>query len=581
MRDRGERVAETTLVDTTITTTPSGAIILINGQQTCTSDCIAKLLPGFYEVTAALDGYDPAKAELEVAVRTPASLALTLQPQPPRLRVVADLRDGQVFLDNKPAGNLQDGSFTIEGIEAGSHALRVASGTTEASFQFLVEAGSLPAVQSAIETRDLLAAVVVNAGKKARMITSSGPLKLSVNGIEHAPAVAEGVDLAGFRAGANEFVLASGPRTFTLTDTFPAGAALTLFLRTDPSTGTLLISTGQENDVRVFVNDRENRQRTQKGEVRIQTLGQVRVRVEKPGFEPVTPQTAVVEKGKETRLAFTMKAMPQFSSIAINGGTPGAEVFLDQSAIGVVAQDGTFRSSSIPPGDHTIELHRDQYEPKRLQRSFRAGQTITIAASDATLTAVRVLPPSAPPAAESKPAPEIAAVKPASATPTGGMSDFDDPAAWNLQSGVWRHRGAATLTYKLKPNGVFTFSVYLFRGGNFLRGGRVRWFVNYTDARNHGLFELDEENFWAKTVVNGKTTERKKVAHKQDKNSRVWNIQIDVSPTRVVHRIQGEKAWIDLDTWTDASRDFTQGKFGFLVSGNDEIGLSNFRFVGR
>lgn len=579
MRDRGQRAAENTVVDASITTTPPGAAILVNGQQTCTSDCVAKLLPGTYEVTASLDGYDPAKSELTVAVQTPTSLALKLEPQPPRVRVLADFREGQVFLDNKPIGNLQDGTFTVDRLESGSHALRVVGGNTEASFQFLAEPGALPAVQSSIATKDLLAAVVSNAGNKGRMTTNSGALKVAINGTDPAPVGTEAIDLPGFRGGgANEFVLTDGTKSFSLFDTFPAGAGLTVFLRNDPSNGILLISTAPESDVRVFVNDKEARQRTQKGEARIATVGKVEVRVEKSGFEPVPPQTAVVEKGKETRLTFAMKALPQFSSLAIIGGTPGAEVVLDQKAIGNIAADGTFHSDSIPPGDRTIDLRREQYEPKRLSRSFKAGQTLTIAAGDATLTAVRVVPPEP----TSKQAPEVAVAKLAAKSLSGDMSNFDNPAAWSLQQDkVWHHKGAGTLTYGLRPNGVLTFSVYMFRAGGFLRGGRVRWFVNYTNAQNYGLFELDEENFWAKTVVNGKTSDRKKVAHKQDKNLRVWNIQIDVSPTRVVHRIQGDKDWIDLDTWTDASRDFTQGKFGFLVSGNDEIGLSNFRLMGR
>jgi hypothetical protein len=164
---------------------------------------------------------------------------------------------------------------------------------------------------------------------------------------------------------------------------------------------------------------------------------------------------------------------------------------------------------------------------------------------------------------------------------TGTISDFDNPGAWQQVDGIWRHRGAATLTYRLQPNGIFTFSIYMLRGGGFLRSGRVRWFLNYIDDKNYALFELDEENFWSKVVVDGKDLERKKVEHKRDKSLRVWNIQIDVSPTRLIHKIQGDGGWVDLDTWSESGRDFTRGKFGILVTGNDEVGLSNFTFTGR
>jgi len=34
-----------------------------------------------------------------------------------------------------------------------------------------------------------------------------------------------------------------------------------------------------------------------------------------------------------------------------------------------------------------------------------------------------------------------------------------------------------------------------------------------------------------------------------------------------------------LDTFVEQGRDFTQGKFGFLIQGNDEIAISNFKFL--
>jgi hypothetical protein len=93
---------------------------------------------------------------------------------------------------------------------------------------------------------------------------------------------------------------------------------------------------------------------------------------------------------------------------------------------------------------------------------------------------------------------------------------------------------------------------------------------------------LDQESLWSKVVVNGKTMDRKRVAHKQDKSMRVWNIQLDVSAARLITKIQGDDdKWVELDNWTEPGRDFTKGKFGILVNGSDEVGLSNFAFTGR
>src|SRR5262249_47651603 len=154
-----------------------------------------------------------------------------------------------------------------------------------------------------------------------------------------------------------------------------------------------------------------------------------------------------------------------------------------------------------------------------------------------------------------------------------------NPDAWRLENGIWRHRGEAFLSYKIPASGVFVFRVHLIRGGNVFRGGRVRWAVDYSDSRNHALFELDENTLAVKDVVNGRTIDRARFNHRVDSPQKTWAIQADVSPERVVHRIQKDGQWITLDTWTQAGRDFSKGKFGFLVQGNDEIGVSGFQFT--
>ena len=52
-----------------------------------------------------------------------------------------------------------------------------------------------------------------------------------------------------------------------------------------------------------------------------------------------------------------------------------------------------------------------------------------------------------------------------------------------------------------------------------------------------------------------------------------------MTPDRVVQKVRVGDEWKVLDTFTEPGRDFTQGKFGFLVQGNDEIGISDFKFL--
>lgn len=580
MQDRARKAAAEAPVDASITTMPPGADIQIDGKQTCKSDCTAKLKPGTYVVSAGLEGYETTTAQLIVAQGQPGNLSLTLTPLPVSVRIFADLGKGQVFLDDQLAGDLLDGQFTLARVTDGKHSVRVVGGGSEATFSFSATPGSVPVPEETITAKNLLAFLVANRGNMARMTASKGPLKLTLNGQPEQDVFPGGIDLANFTAGPSEFIVGEGAAQRTLTNTFSSAPALTVFLKGDQKIGTLIVTTG-EDDVRIFVNNREQKRRTAKGEARIQTFGDVSVRVEKSGFEPVPAQSAKVTQGAETRVTFAMKPVPQFAALSVSGAAPGTQILLSDRPLGTVGPEGTFRNSAISPGDHSIELRRDQYEPKRLTRTFRAGETVVIGVGEATLAAVK--PPPAPVVTPPPaPKPEPVVVKPAPvARANGTMANFDTPSAWQQVDGVFRHKGAGTLTYSITPDGIFTFSIYMLKGGSLLRGGRVRWVLNYLDPKNYALFELDEENFWAKVVENGKTLERKKVAHKQDKSMRVWNIQIDAGAQRLVQKIQGDAGWVDLDTWSEPGRDFTKGKFGILVTGTDEVGLSNFAFTGR
>ena len=153
-----------------------------------------------------------------------------------------------------------------------------------------------------------------------------------------------------------------------------------------------------------------------------------------------------------------------------------------------------------------------------------------------------------------------------------------DPNAWKQQNGLWVHTGAGFVPYKLKPNGVFTFTVELLKGGNIFRGGRIRWAMQYADAKNYDLFELDKKNFWSKVIVKGKALERPKAEHPEDKD-KTFTVQIEATPEHLVHKLLSDGKWITLDTWAEPGRDFTGGEFGLRDPGQRRD--RDFRFQVR
>jgi hypothetical protein len=638
-----KRNANHAAVEVDIATTPAGASMRVvaqrsagappgpGGNQTaCTSNCKLALTPGTYQFSASLDGYEPAAGAVTVTARQPAAVSLILQPQAQSVRLLTDLNQGRVVVDDRPPADLQEGQLVLDKVAPGKHTVKVTGQNGEASFSFEMVDGRLPAVAGPVNARNMIAVLVASFGKQARVETSAGPWKLAVNGQPQSDAGPAGTDLTGFHPGVNEIVVGGGRDRRNMSESFGAAPMLTAFLKTDVNAGTLIVATGQD-DVRVFLNGKEYRRRTQRGQLRVQALGKVAVRVAKSGFQDEPAQTVEVKKGAEVRLQFDLKPEPQFGSLEIHGAMAGSEVLVDRKNAGTVGPEGSFRLSAIQPGDHTIELRRDQYRPKQLQRSFHAGQAVVLAGADVVLAAangtIRLKrdPPSATityrrgdetesheapgnqielPAgsyAFSASAPGFAEVttrvqlaagedrevdftlareRPAAPPPVAasGMAEFEGAQNWKKEGDNWVHKGGGFVPYKLPPKGVFTFTVQLLKGGGVFRAGQIRWCLQYLDSKNYLLYEMDRKNFWAGVIQKGQRLERVKAPHNLG-NQKAFTIQIEVTPDRLVQKVRLGDAWKVLDTFVEEGRDFTQGKFGFLIQGNDEIAISDFQFL--
>ena len=630
-------------VQVDIATTPPGATVRVTAEQpaaggsgktTCTSNCKLALTPGAYQISASLDGFEPAAGAVTVTPRQPASVSLALQPQAQSVRLLTDLDQGKVVVDDGPPADLQEGQLVLDKVAPGTHTVKVTGQNGGASFSFEIADARAPAVAGPVNARNMVAVLVASFGKQARLVTNGGPWKLAVNGQPQNDAGPAGTDLTSFQSGVNEIVVGEGRDQRNMSESFGAAPMLTAFLKTDVNAGTLIVATGQD-DVRVFLNDKEYRRRTQRGQLRLQTLGKVTVRVAKSGFQDEPAQTAEVKKGAEVRLQFDLKPQPQFASLEIHGAMAGAEVLVDQKNAGAVGPDGSFSLSGIQPGDHTVELRREQYLPKRLQRSFHAGQATSLAGADVVLAAadgvIRLtrnpasatityrrgdetepheargnqieLPPgsyafsaSAPGFIESTTRVQLAAgenrevdftlarerpaapAPPVAAPVASGMAEFEDSQKWWKVGDGWVHKGGGFVPYKLPPKGVFTFTVELLKGGGVFRAGQIRWCLQYLDSKNYLLYEMDRKSFWAGVIEKGKRLERVKTPQNLG-NQKAFTIQIEVAPDRLVHKLRVGEEWKVLDTFAEPGRDFTQGKFGFLIQGNDEIAISDFNFL--
>ena len=266
-------------VEVQLATTPPGAAIRVNGEPKCNSNCAVSLSPGDYQVTAFLDGYEPAASTVKVTALQPASVNLKLEPQPQTVRILTDLAQGQVSMDDQPPADLQDGQFVINKVQPGTHKIKVMSKSGDASFAIQIAEAKQPEVTGPVSARNLIAVVVSSMGGKARVVTNI-PAKLALNGQAQPDAKPAGVDanlagveLAGFRPGVNEIAVGEGKDQRNLSESFGPAPMVTAFLKSDLNIGTLIISTAEDN-VRVFLNGKEYPRKTQRGQETVLERGQ-------------------------------------------------------------------------------------------------------------------------------------------------------------------------------------------------------------------------------------------------------------------------------------------------------------------
>ncbi len=380
--------------------------------------------------------------------------------------------------------------------------------------------------------------------------------------------------------------------------------------------GSLLVVAGQD-DARVLLNGKLQRQLTQSGQLRLSNLElkDYVVQVSKSGFQDPPQQRIRIRKGELARLVFNLQPQPRLASLTIQGGAPGTTVLVDQTPVGTIQPDGTLSVSTVNPGDHTVELRKERFKSRQFKKHFVVGATISLAAADAALefTPGELKITFAPADAT------VAIVKgdllkmvtsgvplnlaPGTYTLTArtaerftrsstleviagqsrtldlslapsGMARWDNPGAWKQEKDSFIRKGGDFVLYGVVPAaGTFVFSAMP------AKGHLLQWVLNYSGPKNYVLFQLDDDNFYRTVIRNGQKTDEIKVPDKGDKKS-FRTLQIRVSPTELVHQIKHGNSWTVLDRWTQPGANLGLGKFGFYIPGNDEVALSSFAHYG-
>lgn len=483
-------------------------------------------------------------------------------PSGPSLRLYTDLVPGSVSVDGGAPKDLQDGQLEIDTLKPGAHSVQLNGRSGNASFSFNVQDKTAPRLTGPPSGNNAMVVTVSTQDGSGQLMTNAQDAAAIVDNKPAGAVTATGLALNNLGIIDHNLQIrrAHDEQRFILTYT-PA-PALTVFVKSDPNTGSLVVVVGVDG-ADVLLNGKPYRRKTERGELRIPSVkvANYAVQVKKAGFTDPKPQNVQVKKGEEARLEFHLEPAPQFASLQVLGAPPGTMILLDNNYATSAGPDGSAAIANVKPGEHTVGLRRDGYDAKQVQRSFKAGATVTVAGLDAALAKTAAPPP---------PVPQPAAPETANAPP---------PPQPITIPGSLHKGGGFLLLHAPKGPGRYTFTLQLRKGGGFLKAKRLQWFVNYENTKNYVLFQTDGKRFTVRRVENGKSDEIQKLPFDADPEDSI-GVQISLKPNSVDTRLKSlTGSWQDMGPVTSPGSDFTQGKFGLLISGNDEVGVSAIRFT--
>jgi hypothetical protein len=469
---------------------------------------------------------------------------------------------GTFSIDGNPPKDLKDGELVFDNLEPGQHSIKISGRSGEAAFIYDVAEKSTPRVVGIPSASNAMAVLVSEHEGEAQLVTNAEDSDVLLDGKEVGHVGPQGLMLNSLGTADHDLQVTQGKDRQRFVLTYTPAPTLTAYIKSDPNAGTLVIMAGQDA-ADVYINGKLYRRKTERGQIRIPNLavGEYTIRVHKPGFMDPPLETAQVKKAEETAVEFHLQPVPAIATLQVKDALPGTMVYLDNELAASIGAEGSASISNVKPGDHIVELRRDQALPKRFEHTFRAGDVAVLAGPDVTLDKVVMenKPHPAPPAEESASNPAL----------TNNSMQID---------GEQIRKGGGFVPYHVpKVAGHYTFTAQVRKGG-FLRHGKLQWYAAYQDNENYVLFTLDGKHATMREVRDGKSREMSRIPFGSDSNE--W-VQVDLSvrPDAINARLKSpDTGWNELGPINSEGGDFTKGKVGFYIPGSDEIAISNFRF---
>ncbi|HEY6345526.1 MAG TPA: tetratricopeptide repeat protein [Bryobacteraceae bacterium] len=365
---------------------PEGATIWVDNQQI--PGTTVGVLPGSHTVHAEKAGYLPLNQSFSDRDQNP--IELNFAPAPHVIRIFADgVRNGQVLLDDAAMEPLQNGSYSHDLMGDGNkHTLKLLDGKSPVfSVDFQADIGTAAHLLGlSSSAADVPVMVMSNLGPQAFAYSSVKEMRAGLKDSgELNPIPAGGLELA-LHEGANEVTFDNGknPVPFAV----ESGNAPVLSIRVGAATRGFLIITSNVDGAHVII-DGQQRPGTVQAQSWRQTLdpGPHTVRLKLDGYDDPPEQKVTMAAGQTVTRKFDLALSVTTANLQVLGGTPGAQVWLDGTQIGVLDSNGSFGYNLLKPDiDHSVQFKKQYFEDSPvLHRQAPVKQTTSISGREAQL----------------------------------------------------------------------------------------------------------------------------------------------------------------------------------------------------
>ena len=597
-----------------------GARLLVNGEDRGVDPLTLKLAEGQYKVDAVFPGYVSRPVDLEIkrGVTIPPAITVPLDELPPILRVSTEFQQGS--LDNEKL--ILDGTgFEKTGLASGPHLLQFSSLTAGTiTLEFEMNAGQLPAIRK-LESPQTLVVAVATLANRGQLASSLKTLKVSVNG-EAAREVEDQALQLSMLSDRNVLAFDDSKNPITVAVQADASPRLVIFLGAQPNVGNLEVTETAKVEAMVSVEpaDKKGPARTQKLTNGKATFSRLlpriyNVEVSAPGYESAKASVSVM-KGDVAEVAVSLKRPPSAATatVEIRGGTPDAEVFIDDNprGSGRLGPTGDL-PLQVAAGKHRIQLRKPDFEDgQAFELDFTAGTTRSLSGPQVTLRPFgwidfNVLPANSritysliggtagPISVRNGDGPHV---KSGRYLITVVNSDTQQTYTDNVEvepgrgqafnKTSWPPRvsvesAPAPTIYDRKILDLPTAQIQFWRSqmqvpGTYsfrlkLRGlrKRARWVVNFVDNRNYIEYEMDDKTLKYTIHQNGNDKSGRPITYSTGgSNADSYDVAVDVGADAISVSIGGQR--IPIDT---PGSGLLAGRFGFPKDEN----WDNFQFT--